>query len=55
MKLSDKLRRELRSLEDAMLEMECHDEAWIVEYSDKCRGWCILRRAIRKIERTEAR
>ena len=55
MKLSDKLRKELRNLEDAMLEMEDHDEAWSVEYSNKCREWRILRRAIRKIERTEAR
>ena len=55
MKLSEKLRAELRSLEYAMLEMEDRDEAWSVAYTALCRQRRILSRTIRRIERAEAR
>ena len=48
MKLSEKLRAELRSLEYAMLEMEDRDEAWSLEYTRLCRQRRILGRADRK-------
>lgn len=50
-----KLKEELRSIEEGIVYMELSDTAWSPAYTKLCKKKRILNKTIRKLERLEAR
>ena len=50
-----KLKEELRSIEEGIVYMELSDTAWSPAYTNLCKKKRILKKTIRKLERLEAR
>lgn len=49
----EKMKNELRTIEDAIFYMEETDTAWYPAYSKLCKQKRILKKAIRRLERLE--
>jgi hypothetical protein len=47
----EKLKTELRSIEESLMHMELTDTAWSREYSVLCKKRRILKRAIKRLEK----
>ncbi len=50
----EKLKQELRIIEEGIEYMELSDTAWTPAYTKLCKKKKVLKKAIRKIERIEA-
>lgn len=49
----EKMRDELRAIEDGIYHMEMTDTAWSPAYTNLCKKRRILKKAIRKLEKLE--